>query len=144
MFALSGVVFAALGLVSAPYGRHERRGWGPSVPERLGWVLMEAPAPLLFAPPFDRSSQDPGYIKGYLPGIRENGGQYTHAALWTVMAVARLGSGDEAVELLHMLNPINHARTPGRRTLGQFFAVAADVTPTRPTGRMDMVTGSTG
>src|SRR5690606_31873688 len=48
MLALSGVVFAALGLVSAPYGRHERRGWGPTVPERLGWVLMESPASLLF------------------------------------------------------------------------------------------------
>ena len=54
----------------------------------------------------------PGYIKGYLPGVRENGGQYTHAALWTVIALARLGLGDEAMELFHMLNPINHTRTP--------------------------------
>jgi cyclic beta-1,2-glucan synthetase len=65
---------------------------------------------LLLDPPFDRSSQDPGYIKGYPPGIRENGGQYTHAAVWVVMALARLGSGDEAAELFHMLNPINHTR----------------------------------
>ena len=70
---------------------------------------------LLLTPPFDRSAQDPGYIKGYPPGVRENGGQYTHAALWVVMAMARLGSGDEAVELFHMLNPINHTRTAGRR-----------------------------
>jgi cyclic beta-1,2-glucan synthetase len=65
----------------------------------------------LLTPPFDTSAQDPGYIKGYPPGVRENGGQYTHAAAWTVMALARLGSGDEAAELFHMLNPINHTRT---------------------------------
>lgn len=65
---------------------------------------------LLLTPPFDRGARDPGYIKGYVPGIRENGGQYTHAALWAVMATARMGYGDEAVELFHMLNPINHTR----------------------------------
>ena len=65
---------------------------------------------LLLHPPFDASSQDPGYIKGYPPGVRENGGQYTHAAAWIVMALARLGSGDEAAEVFHMLNPVNHAR----------------------------------
>ena len=68
---------------------------------------------LLLDPPFDRSAQEPGYIKGYPPGVRENGGQYTHAAAWVVMALARLGSGDEAAELFHMLNPINH--TPHAR-----------------------------
>jgi cyclic beta-1,2-glucan synthetase len=68
-------------------------------------------APLL-APPFDQTPLDPGYIKGYPPGVRENGGQYTHAAAWVVMALARQGSGDEAVELFHMLNPINHTRAP--------------------------------
>ena len=67
---------------------------------------------LLFDPPFDKSTQDPGYIKGYAPGVRENGGQYTHAAIWVLMALAKLGSGDEAAEIFHMLNPINHARTP--------------------------------
>jgi cyclic beta-1,2-glucan synthetase len=65
---------------------------------------------LLLHPPFDTSAQDPGYIKGYAPGVRENGGQYTHAAVWIVMALARLGAGDEAAEVFHMLNPINHAR----------------------------------
>jgi len=65
---------------------------------------------LLLSPPFDVSAQDPGYIKGYPPGVRENGGQYTHAAVWIVMALARLGSGDEAAEVFHMLNPVNHAR----------------------------------
>ncbi len=64
----------------------------------------------LLSPPFDTSAQDPGYIKGYPPGIRENGGQYTHAAAWIVMALARLGSGDEAAEVFHMLNPVNHTR----------------------------------
>jgi len=66
---------------------------------------------VLLNPPFDQSSQDPGYIKGYPPGVRENGGQYTHAAVWIVMALARLGNGDEATQLFHMLNPVNHTRT---------------------------------
>ena len=66
---------------------------------------------ILFTPPFDRSSLDPGYIKGYVPGVRENGGQYTHAALWTLIAYAMLGDGDRAGELFALLNPINHAST---------------------------------
>jgi cyclic beta-1,2-glucan synthetase len=66
---------------------------------------------LLFTPPFDRTSLDPGYIKGYPPGIRENGGQYTHAAIWSVLAFAMLGDGDKAGELFSILNPINHANT---------------------------------
>jgi cyclic beta-1,2-glucan synthetase len=66
---------------------------------------------LLLHPPFDTSAQNPGYIKGYAPGVRENGGQYTHAAAWIVMALAKLGSGDEAAEVFHMLNPINHSRS---------------------------------
>ena len=76
-----------------------------------------------------RSPLDPGYIKGYVPGVRENGGQYTHAALWVVMAIARLGSGDEAVELFHLLNPVNHARTPAdvARYKVEPYVVAADV-----------------
>jgi cyclic beta-1,2-glucan synthetase len=66
---------------------------------------------LLFTPPFDKSSLHPGYIKGYVPGVRENGGQYTHAAIWTVIAHAMLGDGDRAGELFALLNPINHAST---------------------------------
>ncbi len=65
---------------------------------------------LLLTPPFDVGEKDPGYIKGYVPGIRENGGQYTHAALWTIMALARMGYGEEVVELFHMINPVNHTR----------------------------------
>jgi cyclic beta-1,2-glucan synthetase len=84
---------------------------------------------LLLDPPFDRSAQDPGYIKAYPPGIRENGGQYTHAAAWVVMAVARLGNGDEVAELFHMLNPINHTRTAGGvdRYKAEPYVVAGDV-----------------
>ena len=66
---------------------------------------------LLFTPPFDKTPLDPGYIKGYPPGIRENGGQYTHAAVWSIMGFAALGQGDKAAELFSMLNPINHTAT---------------------------------
>ncbi len=66
---------------------------------------------LLFTPPFDRSEREPGYVKAYPPGIRENGGQYTHAALWAVVAWAELGDGDRAGELFALLNPIHHAAT---------------------------------
>ncbi len=64
---------------------------------------------LLFTPPFDNPARDPGYIKGYPPGIRENGGQYTHGALWTALAFAMQGDGDKAYELFSMLNPIHHS-----------------------------------
>ena len=67
---------------------------------------------LLFTPPFDNPAHYPGYIKGYPPGIRENGGQYTHGAIWTVLAYAMQGNGDMAGELLAMLNPIHHADSP--------------------------------
>jgi cyclic beta-1,2-glucan synthetase len=84
---------------------------------------------LLFAPPFDRTPLDPGYIKGYPPGVRENGGQYTHAALWSVMAFAALGEGAKAAALFYLLNPINHART--RTDMHRYkvepYVVAADV-----------------
>ncbi len=84
---------------------------------------------LLLAPPFDRTVLDPGYIKGYIPGIRENGGQYTHAGAWVALALARLGSGDEAVEVFHMLNPINHSRTASQveQYMTEPYAVAGDV-----------------
>ncbi|MBI4885900.1 MAG: carbohydrate-binding protein [Acidobacteria bacterium] len=93
---------------------------------------------LLLSPPFDRSAQDPGYIKGYPPGVRENGGQYTHAAVWVVMAMTRLGQGDEAGELFHMLNPVNHTRTAADvlRYKAEPYVVAGDVVASAPhTGR---------
>ena len=84
---------------------------------------------LLFTPPFDKSSLNPGYIKGYLPGIRENGGQYTHGAVWTIIAFAMLGDGDKVGELFALLNPINHAST--RAGLHKYkvepYVVAGDV-----------------
>jgi cyclic beta-1,2-glucan synthetase len=84
---------------------------------------------LLFAPPFDKTSLEPGYIKGYPPGIRENGGQYTHAAAWSVMAFAALGEGDKAAGLFSLLNPINHARTRAEvhRYKVEPYVMAADV-----------------
>ena len=96
---------------------------------RVHLVRRDAQIVLLLAPPFDRTTLDPGYIKGYLPGIRENGGQYTHAAIWAVLALARLGLGDDAMELFHMLNPINHVRTPEgvERYRVEPYVVAADV-----------------
>jgi len=89
---------------------------------------------LLFAPPFDKTTLDPGYIKGYPPGIRENGGQYTHAALWSVMAFAALGQGGHAGALFSLLNPINHARTRTEvhRYKVEPYVVAADVYATAP------------
>jgi len=84
---------------------------------------------LLFTPPFDRAAHDPGYIKAYVPGIRENGGQYTHAAAWAVIAFAELGDGDMACELFRMLNPIPH--TSSRATVQRYkvepYVLAGDV-----------------
>lgn len=83
----------------------------------------------LFNPPFDKTAVDPGYVKGYPPGIRENGGQYTHAAVWSAMAFAALGQGDKAAGLFWLLNPINRARTftDAQRYRVEPYAVAADV-----------------
>ncbi|MBN1334929.1 MAG: carbohydrate-binding protein [Deltaproteobacteria bacterium] len=96
---------------------------------RTHLVRRGAQVVLLLTPPFDRSAQAPGYIRGYPPGVRENGGQYTHAAAWIVMALAKLGSGDEATELFHMLNPVNHTRTGSdvARYQGEPYVVAGDV-----------------
>ena len=65
----------------------------------------------LLEPPFDNSDLNPGYIKGYVPGVRENGGQYTHAAIWMIIAFARLGNNERVWELLNMINPVNHGKT---------------------------------
>jgi cyclic beta-1,2-glucan synthetase len=83
----------------------------------------------LLEPPFDKTSHDPGYIKGYLPGVRENGAQYTHAALWAVLATALRGDGDRAFELFQMLNPLLHTRTPEDVATYKVepYVVAADV-----------------
>jgi cellobiose phosphorylase len=104
---------------------------------------------LLLTPPFDAAAPDPGYIRGYPPGIRENGGQYTHAAAWTVMALAALGEGDKAGALFAMLNPINHTRDRAavHRYKVEPYVMAADVYSVAPhTGRggWSWYTGSAG
>jgi len=106
----------------------------------LDWHLVrrEDGLVLLLTPPFDRSTPSPGYIQAYPPGIRENGGQYTHAAAWAVIAFAQLGDGDRATELYSMLNPINHARSleDAMRYKVEPYVVAADVYSEAPhTGR---------
>ena len=104
---------------------------------------------LLFTPPFDRGAVEPGYIKGYLPGVRENGGQYTHAAIWSIIAFAALGDGDKAGELFAILNPVNHAST--RSGLYRYkvepYVAAADVYAELPhvgRGGWTWYTGSSG
>jgi cyclic beta-1,2-glucan synthetase len=104
---------------------------------------------LLFAPPFDRTLNDPGYIKGYLPGIRENGGQYSHAAAWTIIAFAALGDGGKACELFQMLNPITHtsSRASVQRYKVEPYVVAGDVYTEPPhvgRGGWTWYTGSAG
>ena len=104
---------------------------------------------LLFTPPFNQPAQDPGYIKGYPPGIRENGGQYTHAAAWAAMAFAMQGDGDKAGELLTMLNPIHHADTPSgmERYKVEPYVACADVYSEPPNvgrGGWTWYTGSAG
>jgi cellobiose phosphorylase len=74
-------------------------------------VLRDEGLIKLLFPPFDEGDLEPGYIKGYVPGVRENGGQYTHAAAWVIIAFAKLGDGDKAWELFQLINPINHTRT---------------------------------
>ena len=103
----------------------------------------------LLDPPFDTSDLDPGYIRGYVPGVRENGGQYTHGAIWTAMAFAALGDNARAWELAQMINPVNHARTPeGVATYKvEPYVIAADVYALAPhTGRggWTWYTGSAG
>ena len=118
-----------------------------AVNDRL--VRRDASLIQLFEPPFDKSPLDPGYIKGYLPGVRENGGQYTHAAIWTVMAFAALGDRTRAWELLSLINPINHGSTPpGIATYKvEPYVIAADVYAVAPhigRGGWTWYTGSAG
>jgi cyclic beta-1,2-glucan synthetase len=103
----------------------------------------------LLAPPFDKTPHDPGYIKGYVPGVRENGGQYTHAALWVVRACAELGRNDRAAAWLEMLSPVSHAATPAQAARYQVepYVVAADIYGVAPhlgKGGWTWYTGSAG
>ncbi|WP_124084026.1 GH36-type glycosyl hydrolase domain-containing protein [Burkholderia gladioli] len=104
---------------------------------------------LLFTPPFDRAPVDPGYIRGYPPGIRENGGQYTHAASWSVLAFARLGDGERAASLFALLNPIHRSRTRSgaNRYRVEPYVIAADIYSVAPhlgRGGWTWYTGSAG
>ncbi|MFT3848283.1 MAG: hypothetical protein QM739_06265 [Propionivibrio sp.] len=103
----------------------------------------------LLDPPFDDGDMNPGYIRGYVPGVRENGGQYTHAALWATMAFAELGDADKAWELLSLINPVEHARNADEaaRYKVEPYVIAADVYGQPPhTGRggWSWYTGSAG
>ena len=118
-----------------------------SVDSRL--VRREAGLVQLFDPPFDKSALDPGYIKGYIPGVRENGGQYTHGAIWSAMAFALMGDHERAWELFGMLNPVHHGGTPEQIATYKVepYVVAADVYAVAPhTGRggWTWYTGSAG
>jgi len=104
---------------------------------------------LLLAPPFDKTTRDPGYIQGYPPGVRENGGQYTHAAIWAAWAFAKLWQGERAGALFHMLNPVNHADTPEKMLnyMVEPYGIAADIysqAPLTGTGGWTGYTGSAG
>ncbi|MGH7780661.1 MAG: GH36-type glycosyl hydrolase domain-containing protein [Candidatus Binataceae bacterium] len=112
-------------------------------------VRSEDSLVLLFTPPFDKTALDPGYIKGYPPGIRENGGQYTHGAVWAVIAFAMLGDGDKAGELFSILNPINHSNTRAgiHRYKVEPYVLCADiysVPPHNGRGGWTWYTGSAG
>jgi cellobiose phosphorylase len=118
-----------------------------AVAQRL--VRPDAKLIQLFDPPFDKSPMDPGYIRGYVPGVRENGGQYTHAAVWTVMAFARVGDVATAWELFKLINPILRAQKP--ETMAAYkvepYVIAADVYSVPPhagRGGWTWYTGSAG
>ena len=112
-------------------------------------VRPEDSLAMLFTPPFDKTPKDPGYIKAYPPGIRENGGQYAHGAIWSVFAHAKLGQAERALELFSLLNPINHSRTEqeARTYRVEPYVIAADVYSMPPhvgRGGWTWYTGSAG
>ncbi|MBI4750822.1 MAG: cyclic beta 1-2 glucan synthetase [Acidobacteria bacterium] len=125
---------------------HSRQGM-EALNQRL--VRREQRLIQLLDPPFDISDLNPGYIKGYVPGVRENGGQYTHAAIWAAMAFAELGEGERAWELFSIINPINHGRSPEAMTVYKVepYVIAADVYARPPhvgRGGWTWYTGSAG
>ncbi|MBI4863725.1 MAG: cyclic beta 1-2 glucan synthetase [Candidatus Riflebacteria bacterium] len=129
-------------------GDPDRSGQAMAAADRR-LIRRDAGLVLLFDPPFDASDLDPGYIKGYVPGVRENGGQYTHAAVWMAMAFALRGEHERAWELFSMINPINHGRTEAQVATYKVepYVVAADVYARPPhTGRggWTWYTGSAG
>jgi cyclic beta-1,2-glucan synthetase len=129
-------------------GEHDRTQTAmDSVEHHL--VQQDAQLVQLFTPPFDKSELDPGYIKGYIPGVRENGGQYTHAAIWAAMAYAAMGDSRRTWELFTLLNPIAHGATPEQTRVYKVepYVMAADIYALSPhTGRggWTWYTGSAG
>jgi cyclic beta-1,2-glucan synthetase len=131
---------------------------GAADPQRVRGAMREVDARLvrrdagliqLLDPPFDKGVLDPGYIRGYVPGVRENGGQYTHAAIWTAMAFARLGDAERAWELTRMINPVSHASTPEDCAIykAEPYVMAADIYAVAPhvgRGGWSWYTGSAG
>ncbi|CDG85580.1 GH36-type glycosyl hydrolase domain-containing protein [Janthinobacterium agaricidamnosum] len=131
---------------------------GAADPQRVAGAMRQVDARLvrrdagliqLLDPPFDKSDLNPGYIRGYVPGVRENGGQYTHAAIWTAMAFARMGDGERAWELLNLINPVKHGATAesGARYKVEPYVVTADVYGVAPhvgRGGWSWYTGSSG
>ncbi len=131
---------------------------GAGSPERVNTAMESAYKNLvkkdagiiqLLEPPFDKSNLNPGYIKGYVPGVRENGGQYTHAAVWMIMAFAKLGDNKRVWELLNMINPINHGKTAEAIAIYKVepYVLAADVYAREPhagRGGWTWYTGSAG
>jgi cellobiose phosphorylase len=125
------------------------RAWSAmdEVDRRL--VRRESSLIQLLTPPFDSSALNPGYIKGYVPGVRENGGQYTHAAVWTAMAFAKMGDSARAWELADMINPINHSNSVAHTAIykAEPYVIAADVYAVAPhigRGGWTWYTGSAG
>jgi len=134
-------------ILSGAGGEERRRRAFESAWEHL--VMEEEGVSLLLTPPFDKTEKNPGYIKNYFPGVRENGGQYTHAAIWLAIAATQLGDADRAGRLFDMLNPINHSLTPERAMLYERepYVMSADLSYRAPvTGRggWSWYTGSSG
>ena len=104
---------------------------------------------VLLSPPFNKSSLEPGYIKGYIPGVRENGGQYTHAAVWVILAMCKLNYNSEALKLFNMINPINHTSsiTDIERYKAEPYVMTADIYSLEPyegRGGWSWYTGASG
>ena len=135
------------GVLSGAADPVRARGAMEQVNQRL--VRRDSGIIQLLDPPFDKAGPNPGYIRGYVPGVRENGGQYTHAAIWTAMAFARLGENERAWELARMINPVQHASTPEKsaRYKVEPYVVTADVYAVPPhvgRGGWSWYTGSSG
>ena len=135
------------GVLSGAADPERVRGAMQQVDKRL--VRREFGLIQLLDPPFDKADLNPGYIRGYVPGVRENGGQYTHAAIWTAMAFAKMGDSARAWELLRMINPVEHGNSPERsaRYKVEPYVVTADVYAVAPhvgRGGWSWYTGSSG